>query len=337
MSVRLSCAFATSNQSHEHARIAEQLGYARAWFYDSPALYPDVWVQLCRAAERTTRIGLGPGVLVPSLRHPMVNAAAIATLVSIAGQARVAVALGSGFTGRLTLGQRPMKWTHVVRYVRVLQALLRGEQAEWEGAIVQMLHPEGYGAPRPIDIPFVIGAAGPKGIAAARELGAGVFGAPMPIGGFATSVVLTFGTVLESGEDPSSARALAAAGHAAPVLFHFALENRVLDIVPRGTEWAAAYEDVPMGTRHLALHDQHLISVNERDRPFVTGALLREQHLALTPSEWRARVALLEEQGATEIAYQPAGPHIGRELEAFAAAVRGRGGQRPISRSARSG
>src|SRR6185369_11417723 len=104
----LSCAFATSAASPEHARIAEDLGYARAWFYDSPALYPDVWVQLCRAAERTSRIGLGPGVLVPSLRHPMTNAAAIATLASIAGRERVVVAVGAGFTGRLTMGQRPL-------------------------------------------------------------------------------------------------------------------------------------------------------------------------------------------------------------------------------------
>ena len=57
MALKISCAFATSAESHEHARIAENLGYARAWFYDSPALYPDVWVQLCRAAEHTTRSG----------------------------------------------------------------------------------------------------------------------------------------------------------------------------------------------------------------------------------------------------------------------------------------
>src|ERR1043166_2556452 len=98
MSITLSCAFATSEDSHEHARVAEELGYARAWFYDSPALYPDVWVQLCRAAERTSRIGLGTGVLIPSLRHPMVTAAAIATLAAIAGRERVAVGVGSGFT-----------------------------------------------------------------------------------------------------------------------------------------------------------------------------------------------------------------------------------------------
>ena len=164
MALALSCAFATSAESHEHARIAEELGYARAWFYDSPALYPDVWVQLCRAAERTRRIGLGPGVLVPSLRHPMVNAAAIATLVSIAGPGRVAVALGSGFTGRLTMGQRPMKWSAVREYVQVLRALLRGEEASWDGGVMRMLHPAGYGASRPIEVPFIIGAAGPKAL-----------------------------------------------------------------------------------------------------------------------------------------------------------------------------
>src|SRR5882672_3618184 len=129
MSIELSCGFATSPESHEHARIAESLGYRRAFFNDSPALYPDVWVQLCRAAERTARIGLGPGVLVPSLRHPMVNAAAIATLVDLAGPDRIAVGLGSGFTGRLTMGQRPMKWSAVREYVTVLRALLRGEEA----------------------------------------------------------------------------------------------------------------------------------------------------------------------------------------------------------------
>lgn len=324
MAVTLSCAFATSSESHEHARIAESLGYARAWFYDSPALYPDVWVQLCRAAERTTRIGLGPGVLVPSLRHPMVNAAAIATLASIAGPQRVAVAVGSGFTGRLTMGRRPMKWSDVSAYVRVLRALLRGEEAEWEGGVVRMLHPDGYGAPRPIDVPIVIAAAGPKGIAVAHELGDGAFGAMTAIPGFDWSIVLTFGTVLDDGEDAGSGRVMAAAGHGAAVGFHFALENpRMLGMIPRGEAWAAAYADVPARVRHLALHDRHLIAVNDRDRPFVTRDLLLGQGLAQTRGGWRNHVAMLASQGATEIAYQPAGPDIARELEAFASAVHG--------------
>jgi len=331
----LSCAFATSTASHEHARIAEDLGYARAWFYDSPALYPDVWVQLCRAAERTTRIGLGPGVLVPSLRHPMTNVAAIATLADIAGPERVAIAVGSGFTGRFTLGQRPMKWRDVVAYVRTLRALLRGEAVEWDGGAMQMLQPPGYGAARPITVPFVIAAAGPKGIAAAHEVGDGVFAAPMPIAGFAWSIALTFGTVLAPGESADAPRALAAAGHAAPVLFHFALENRRLDLLPNGDAWAAAYADVPAARRHLALHDRHLIAINDRDRPFVTGQLLAAQGLALDAAGWRSRVDMLASLGATEIAYQPAGPDIAGELERFVAAVRGCGRQRPPRFSAR--
>ena len=79
--MQISCAFATSSDSPANVEIAEELGYERAWLYDSPAVYSDVWMVLSRCAERTTRIGLGPGVLVPSLRHPMVNAAAIAELV----------------------------------------------------------------------------------------------------------------------------------------------------------------------------------------------------------------------------------------------------------------
>jgi 5,10-methylenetetrahydromethanopterin reductase len=187
---------------------------------------------------------------------------------------------------------------------------------------VRMLHPKGFGAPRPIDVPFVIAAAGPKGIAAARELGDGVLGAWEPIPDFKWSAVLTMGTVLDDGEAPGSARAIAAAGHAASVAFHFAVENQRLEMVPRGEEWMAAYRGVPERVRHLALHDQHLIAVNDRDRPFVTGEVLAKQGLALTRAGWRERVAALESRGATEIAYQPAGPNIPRELEAFASVMR---------------
>ena len=57
-------------------------------------------------------------MLIPSLRHPMTNAAAIATLVELAGAERVAVAVGTGFTGRFTLGQKPLRWAFVADYVR---------------------------------------------------------------------------------------------------------------------------------------------------------------------------------------------------------------------------
>ena len=141
--------------------------------------------------------------------------------------------------------------------------------------------------------------------------------------GFRWSVVLTFGTVLLDGEDPGSPRAFAAAGHGAAVAFHAALERGQLDRIFNGEEWARVYASVPERLRHLALHDKHLIAINERDRHFITGALLAREGLALTREGWRERVSKLESLGATEIAYQPAGPDIARELEVFATAVCG--------------
>src|SRR5712692_4864179 len=177
----ISCSFATSLHTPEHIALAEQLGYARAWCYDSPALYPDVWMTLALAAQRTSRIGLGPCVLVPSLRHVMTNAAAIATLESLA-PGRVTVVIGSGFTGRLALGQRPLPWSQVRGYIQALRALLRGEEVEWDGAVIRMLHPEGFAPPRPIELPILVAPVGPRGLEVAREVGDGVVGPVDPTG-----------------------------------------------------------------------------------------------------------------------------------------------------------
>ncbi|HMO96084.1 MAG TPA: LLM class flavin-dependent oxidoreductase [Tepidiformaceae bacterium] len=128
---------------------------------------------LALAAERTSRIGIGPGVLVPSLRHPMTNAAGIAMIAALA-PGRLSVAIGSGFTGRMTLGQRPLSWKFVRTYVLALQALLRGEAVEWEGALIQMMQPEGFGAARPIEVPIILGIGGPPRAMAAAGHGAAV-------------------------------------------------------------------------------------------------------------------------------------------------------------------
>jgi 5,10-methylenetetrahydromethanopterin reductase len=66
--MEISAFFAPTRDTPGHIRLAEELGFARAWCYDSPLLYDDVFVTLARAAEQTSRIGLGVGVLVPGLR-----------------------------------------------------------------------------------------------------------------------------------------------------------------------------------------------------------------------------------------------------------------------------
>ncbi|MCV7257627.1 LLM class flavin-dependent oxidoreductase [Mycobacterium shimoidei] len=325
----ISCAFATSSDTPGHVELAESLGYQRAWLYDSPALYPDVWMVLSRCAERTSRIGLGPGVLVPSLRHPMVNAAAIAELV---GQApgRVAVAIGSGFTGRFALGQRPMAWRRVAEYVRCLRALLAGDTAQWEGAVIRMLHLPGFGAKPPIDVPILIGADGPKGLAVAGELGDGVFSAVVPqpdaVKAADWRALLAFGTVLDEGEELTSARVADAAGPAAVVLYHAMYERGgadAVDALPGGRAWREAIETCPDNERHLAIHAGHLVKANPRDEPHVAELIPLASSTALTgtPEQVGEKIGRLAAAGVTEVVYQPAGSDIARELRTFASAA----------------
>ena len=322
----VSCAFATSLDTPAHIELAESLGYRRAWCYDSPALYPDVWMVLALAAARTSTIQLGPGVLVPSLRHPMANAAAIAGLEALA-PGRAVVAVGAGFTGRMAMGRRAMRWADVAIYVRALRGLLRGEDVEWEGATIRMLHPDGYGAARPIEVPILIGADGPKGLAVAAELGDGVFSAGIPQTGDGPGwrALLAFGTVLGDGEDVASPRVHAAAGHAIAVAYHAMYERggaAAVDGLPGGAEWRASIESVPEAERHLAIHDGHLIAPNRHDAAAwpASSAMVRAIGLSGTGTEVAAKVEGMAAAGVTELVYQPAGD-IPTELRRMATAL----------------
>jgi 5,10-methylenetetrahydromethanopterin reductase len=315
--MQISCAFAPSPLAVDHIVAAESLGYERAWLFDSPALYGDIWMVAALAAERTTRIGLGPAVLIPNLRHPLTQASAIATLEQLA-PGRVAVAVGTGFTGRMAMGKKALSWAYTRRYIQQVRALLRGEKVEVDGAIVQMLHAPEFAPARPIATPMVVAANGPKGFAVAREIGDGV----MTVGGtesFDWCAVLAFGTVLDDGEAPDSERAFAAAGPAQTVVYHAMYEGdpASVDGLPGGVEWRKRIEALPEGERHLAVHEDHLVRVTERDRPLLNGDLLKAFTWTGTRAEVRARLDALEAAGATEVLYAPMGPDIERELRTF--------------------
>jgi 5,10-methylenetetrahydromethanopterin reductase len=316
----ISCAFPPVPDTPAHIALAEELGYKRAWAYDTPALQLDVWVTLCRAAERTERIELGPAVLIPNLRHVVATAAAIATLYELA-PGRVNVAMGSGFTGRLAMGQRPLTWDFVATYARQLRGLLDGEAVEVDGAMTKLLHGPGQAPARPIRVPFLFGIGGPKGEKVARELGDGIFVvAPYP--GFEWSAQLLFGTVLDPGESPGSERALAAAGPGASVFYHAAYDHtgaRGLDIstLPGGTQWQEAIEQVPARERHLHTHEGHLTFLNEIDTKITSGEAVAAFTFTGEAPALRDRLKELEAAGTTEIAFQPMGD-IPRELRAFA-------------------
>jgi 5,10-methylenetetrahydromethanopterin reductase len=338
----ISCMLAPSLDTPAHIELAERLGYRRAWCYDSPAVYADPLMVLALAAARTRAIGLGPASLVPSLRHPVVAAAALATLAGLA-PGRVSAAFGTGLTGRMLLGERPLPWAVVEEYVAVVRALLSGEEASWNGSLVRLSQQPGFAAGRPAGVELLIAADGPRGRAVGAALGDGVLttrvprepagpdpdgpdpDGPDPDSARPHRVLLSFGTVLDDGEDPASARAVAAAGPALAAAYHAIYESKGaggVDRLPGGREWREAVEAVEAPRRHLAVHDGHLVALSQHDEALLARAapLLTRWTMTGTKADIGSRLRALTAAGITEVAYQPMGGDIARELAAFAQA-----------------
>jgi 5,10-methylenetetrahydromethanopterin reductase len=295
-----------------YIELAEELGYERAWVFDTPALQLDVWMTLALAASRTSRIGLGPGVLIPSLRHPMVTAAAIAHLVELA-PGRVEVGVGAGFTGRNALGQRGLRWADVEHYVRTIRSLLSGQTVDVEGAAVRMLHWPGQAPDRPIEVPWRVAIVGPRGMAAAQRLGASIFTSRPSAGasydGYPGVTAMVSGVVLDPGEALDSPRVLATAGPGVAILYHLAYErgDDSLAQLPNGERFAQLVAAVPEAERHLAVHTGHLSQLNEIDRQVLTTEMLSRSALAHQAADVPAWLDHYAAMGVTELAYEPMG------------------------------
>ncbi len=325
MRMQISCGLVPSLDVVEHAKLAEQLGYERAWLYDSPAIYLDIWVALARIAENTERIGLGTAVLVPSLRGVVATAAAIAA-IEAAAPGRLACGFGTGATARWTLGKNALTLAETGDYLRQLRGLLRGDVVEVDGEAVQMCQLPRFAPARPIDVPILFSALGPKGQALTREVADGIMTVGFGMGGFDWSAQLVVGTVLDKGEAITSRRVQDAAGPWYAILAHGAWEAspQAVDGFPGGAEWRAKLESVrPEGQRHLAVHEGHATTVTDLDRILVDAAGEGVVGLGWVAEAdgIRAKIAEAEAAGTTEIMYAPSGPDIERELRVFAEAA----------------
>src|SRR5581483_6475424 len=124
-------AIPTAADSWRLVHRAEELGFSHAWFFDTQMLSADPFVAMAAAAMKTTRIRLGTGVLIPSNRIAPVAANALASLNKLA-PGRIDFGVSTGFTGRRTMGLPAVKLADMAEYIRVVQALWRGETVETE-------------------------------------------------------------------------------------------------------------------------------------------------------------------------------------------------------------
>ncbi|HWY83291.1 MAG TPA: LLM class flavin-dependent oxidoreductase, partial [Roseiarcus sp.] len=204
----------------EYALLAEDLGFRAVWCPEIPAFGHDIWVTLARIAEKTKRVKFGPSVLIPSYRHPMAQASAIATLEQIA-PGRLMVGFGTGFTGRAGMGKKPLSLASMRTHIAQVKTLLRGDIADIDDGRAQILASDGWLPDRPINVPVYMAGQGPKARALAKEITDGLISLGDPAEGFETCLVSTNGTVLDDGEDVTSPRASTAVKPLIALAYHF--------------------------------------------------------------------------------------------------------------------
>jgi 5,10-methylenetetrahydromethanopterin reductase len=329
--IDVSVALPPSFESARHIAAAEEMGYRRAYLYDTPFEGDDVWLGLHRAAELTTTIELGPAVLIPTQRHPLVNAAQTVSLHRLA-PGRILTSFGTGFSSRAAIGQPPIRWSYMEAYIRAYQALLAGEVVDWEGAAIKLMLTSAQADALPLRIPLLLAATGPKGAGVAKRVGAdGVISMFDVVAGqhdFVRAVVATMGTVLDEGEDLASERVRLAVGAPWAAAYHFVYTTQGADAVrglPGGSAWLDVIEKVPERLRHLHIHQGTMVEMNDADLAgWRAGGYISVPSVTLTGSADTVgkAVAAMAQAGATEIIIEPSGPDIARQLDRFMSAVR---------------
>ncbi|MBI5507073.1 MAG: LLM class flavin-dependent oxidoreductase [Deltaproteobacteria bacterium] len=247
-------AFPSYIEAWRDCEVAEAAGFSHAWFYDTQLLCSDVYATMALAAEHTRTMKLGTLVAIPSNRIAPVTAAAIASINALA-PGRVILGIGTGFTGRNTMGMPPLPVAQMVAYVRQVRGLLAGEDVlfrdgkyeRWIRLLTQDRKVGCFNLDDPI--PIHIAANAPKALAAVGEVGEGwitVAQQPEGVGAGASLIrdaaaaagrsfdgaggrpyttMLTTGCVLRPGEDFAAQRVVRRVGPVAMVGVHAMWES----------------------------------------------------------------------------------------------------------------
>jgi alkanesulfonate monooxygenase SsuD/methylene tetrahydromethanopterin reductase-like flavin-dependent oxidoreductase (luciferase family) len=325
--------------------IAEDNGFTHAWFYDSQMIYSDVYVCLALAAEHTKRIKLATGVAIPSNRIEPVTAHSIAT-INLLAPGRTILGIGTGFTGRNTMGLPPVPLGEVRSYVKMVRTLLRGEEVTYRDGkyerTIRFLHPDHGYINLKDRIPIYLAADGPKALELTGELADGwvtVLSGPERFREKFESVrtgaqrakrsaenlpnaVLTSGCILRDGESATSPRVIERMGPFAIVFLHAlweqsavaaALPPQLIRLWERYRDDYVAKMKTPADKRYLEVHEGHLIYMKPGEEKYIDETLVRSMTLTGTGEEIVTRLKALEAAGVKQVAIQVVWPH-GREM-----------------------
>jgi alkanesulfonate monooxygenase SsuD/methylene tetrahydromethanopterin reductase-like flavin-dependent oxidoreductase (luciferase family) len=333
----------------------ETMGYDCAWAADSQMLYSDAYAVLALAAQNTSRIRLGTGVAVAPTRLAPVTAHSIASINQLA-PGRVFLGLGTGHTAMRVMGQDPMKAGAFREYLRVLRALLHGEEVEYElngeRQQIRFLHADRGFIDVEHPVPIYVAADGPLALKAAgaygdgrvcshnqtrprlqksletMQQGASAVGRAFP-DGFHTAA-LTYACVLKPGESPTSDRVIDAIGPMAAATLHYWWEYYQKDgdtstIAQRcrtlWDEYLAFTEkmETPLSKRYQQVHFGHCAFLPPEERRFITQDLIRATGgLVGTPDEIIAMLREREAMGLDEVTLLPAMAEARSNLKEFA-------------------
>jgi probable F420-dependent oxidoreductase len=144
----------------ELSRLADALGFASVWTFDSPVLWQEPFVIYPRILEATRRVTVGPMVTNPRSREWPVTASLFATLNDMFGN-RTICGIGRGDSAVRVVGERPTTLEEVAGAIRAIRALAIGQEVELHGATFR------FPWVRNGALPVWMAAYGPKALAVA--------------------------------------------------------------------------------------------------------------------------------------------------------------------------
>lgn len=186
------------------ARAFEDSGWDGLALGEAHGLLPDPYVLLAVAAQATTTLQLGTSVAVP-LRHPLLAADAMATVHALAG-GRSRFVIGRGDGAMKVLQRGPLPVAEFEQYLRALQAFLRRDDVEMNGATSSMSRLDDIDPSLARPKPAVsVAATGPRMIAVAARWADGIdFSVGADVGRLRECIKLAHDACEASGRDPGS-------------------------------------------------------------------------------------------------------------------------------------